>query len=178
MEFGQGGARALLCSFGHYRLSAIKVELVSHAAASEDRAQLGHAELGRLLQHQVEAIFLQQCRTEPEIRHHLFGAKLLCNGQRNSALRDVCNLRRPLACLIVTQDDNIALAGGRLLTIFEPGEPFPSPELALRDDLVSALVNLGYQKHQADKAVGTILREEPELTFEIALKKSLLRLSV
>jgi Holliday junction DNA helicase RuvA len=59
----------------------------------------------------------------------------------------------------------------------EPGEQITSPELILRDDLVSALVNLGYQRNQADKAVGTILREEPELSFEIALKKSLRRLS-
>jgi Holliday junction DNA helicase RuvA len=59
----------------------------------------------------------------------------------------------------------------------EPGEQVPSPEIVLRDDLVSALVNLGYQKNQAEKAVGHILREEPELTFEIALKKSLRHLS-
>jgi Holliday junction DNA helicase RuvA len=59
----------------------------------------------------------------------------------------------------------------------EPGGEVPSPELILRDDLVSALVNLGYQRSQADKAVSYVLREEPELAFEAALKKSLRRLS-
>jgi Holliday junction DNA helicase RuvA len=59
----------------------------------------------------------------------------------------------------------------------EPGGESPSPEMALRDDLVSALVNLGYQKSQADKAVGHVLREETGLPFEAALKKSLRRLS-
>jgi Holliday junction DNA helicase RuvA len=59
----------------------------------------------------------------------------------------------------------------------EPGDEIPSPELALREDLVSALVNLGYQKHQAGKAVSHVLREEPELSFEMALKKSLRHLS-
>jgi Holliday junction DNA helicase RuvA len=57
------------------------------------------------------------------------------------------------------------------------GQQIPSPETALRNDLVSALLNLGYQKNQADKAVSQILREEPELSFEMALKKSLRRLS-
>jgi Holliday junction DNA helicase RuvA len=64
-----------------------------------------------------------------------------------------------------------------LVVDVETGEPSSSPELVLRDDLVSALVNLGYQKNQADKAVDHILRDEPGLSFEIALKKSLRRLS-
>jgi Holliday junction DNA helicase RuvA len=59
----------------------------------------------------------------------------------------------------------------------EPGAEVPSPERMLRDDLVSALVNLGYQRGQAEKSVGHVLREEPELSFEAALKTSLRRLS-
>ena len=59
----------------------------------------------------------------------------------------------------------------------EPGGEGPSPEMILRDDLVSALVNLGYQRNQADKTVSHVLREEPELSFGAALKKSLRRLS-
>jgi Holliday junction DNA helicase RuvA len=66
----------------------------------------------------------------------------------------------------------MSLVGG-----VEPGEELPSPELLLRDDLLSALVNLGYQKNQAEKAVAHVLREEPDLTFEIAIKKALRRLS-
>jgi len=59
----------------------------------------------------------------------------------------------------------------------EPGEESPSPEMTLRNDLVSALVNLGYKSGQADKAVSHVLREEPELSFGAGLKKSLRRLS-
>jgi Holliday junction DNA helicase RuvA len=58
-----------------------------------------------------------------------------------------------------------------------PGDEVPSPEMALRDDLLSALVNLGYQRNQADKTVSQTLREEPDLSFEDALKKALRRLS-
>ena len=62
------------------------------------------------------------------------------------------------------------------------GEPISrteaaSPEIALRDDLVSALVNLGYQRSQADQAVLEILRNDTSPSFEKALKGALRRLS-
>jgi len=41
------------------------------------------------------------------------------------------------------------------------------------EDVVSALVNLGYKKGQAEKAVESILRQTPEITLERALKASL-----
>ncbi len=52
-----------------------------------------------------------------------------------------------------------------------------SPETALIDDLVSALVNLGYQRSQVDKSVRETLRDEVNPSFEIALKAALRRLS-
>lgn len=50
-------------------------------------------------------------------------------------------------------------------------------ESALRDDLLSALVNLGYQRNHVDRTVGQVLRDEPDLAFEQALKKTLRVLS-
>jgi Holliday junction DNA helicase RuvA len=44
---------------------------------------------------------------------------------------------------------------------------------AMRDDVVSALVNLGYQKAQAEKAVGAVLKETPDANFSAALKRAL-----
>jgi len=41
------------------------------------------------------------------------------------------------------------------------------------DDLLSALVNLGYPKAQAEKAVQQAYRDQPEAAFEILLRKSL-----
>jgi Holliday junction DNA helicase RuvA len=57
------------------------------------------------------------------------------------------------------------------------GEGAATAESALRDDLLSALVNLGYQRSHADRAVIQVLRGEPELAFELALKKTLRSLS-
>lgn len=47
----------------------------------------------------------------------------------------------------------------------------------LYDDLLSALINLGYQKNQADRVVDGVLRDQPGLSFEAALKKALRHLS-
>lgn len=66
----------------------------------------------------------------------------------------------------------MALAGAEVL-----GSPAPSPQIALRDDLLSALVNLGYHRGSAEKAVSEVLRGEPGLAFEAALKKALRRLA-
>ncbi len=48
---------------------------------------------------------------------------------------------------------------------------------SMRDDVISALVNLGYQKAAAEKALLSILKETPDSTFETALKHSLRKLS-
>lgn len=42
-----------------------------------------------------------------------------------------------------------------------------------REDLLSALVNLGYHRAAAEKAVDQALRSSPELAFEDALRQSL-----
>jgi len=48
---------------------------------------------------------------------------------------------------------------------------------SMRDDLVSALVNLGYVKSAAEKAVMAVIRENADADFTSALKLSLGRLS-
>jgi len=57
------------------------------------------------------------------------------------------------------------------------GSEASAPEIALRDDLLSALVNLGYQRSQVDKAVLDMLKNDPNPSFEKALKGALRRLS-
>lgn len=44
---------------------------------------------------------------------------------------------------------------------------------AMRDDLISALINLGYQKAAVEKAVINVIHEKPQAGFEIALKQAL-----
>ncbi len=43
----------------------------------------------------------------------------------------------------------------------------------LRDDLLSALVNLGYQRPAAEKAVDGVLKASPSMEFEQALREAL-----
>ncbi len=53
-----------------------------------------------------------------------------------------------------------------------------SPESAgVREDIVSALVNLGYPRASADKAVTSAFGDDPDATFEGALKRALRLLS-
>ncbi|MBM4331441.1 MAG: Holliday junction branch migration protein RuvA [Deltaproteobacteria bacterium] len=53
----------------------------------------------------------------------------------------------------------------------------PRPPDEMAEDVISALVNLGYKKGQAEKAVESILKERPGVKLEEALKESLQVLS-
>jgi holliday junction DNA helicase RuvA len=57
-----------------------------------------------------------------------------------------------------------------------PAAPAPSPREEMRDDLLSALINLGYQRPAADKALDTALAHSPDAGFEQVLKDALRRL--
>lgn len=54
------------------------------------------------------------------------------------------------------------------------GEPEPAP---LRDDLLSALLNLGYHRPLAEKAVASALKAAPNAGFERTLKQALRELA-
>jgi Holliday junction DNA helicase RuvA len=54
-----------------------------------------------------------------------------------------------------------------------PAVPGASPRDQLRDDLLSALMNLGYQRTAAEKALDTSLAQLPDASFEHALKATL-----
>jgi holliday junction DNA helicase RuvA len=53
----------------------------------------------------------------------------------------------------------------------------PEKPVAADDDVVSALVNLGYKPAQADRAVADARREQPDAAFHDLLRASLHRLS-
>lgn len=53
----------------------------------------------------------------------------------------------------------------------QPAEPRPADGRA--EDVLSALLNLGYKKAPAEKAVESVFRQTPDLTLEMALKESL-----
>ena len=60
----------------------------------------------------------------------------------------------------------------RLPQVGSAGAPAESLESgsALRDDLLSALANLGYQRAAVEKAVERVLEKAPDATFEQALR--------
>ena len=55
-------------------------------------------------------------------------------------------------------------------------QPPPAPGDRLRDDLLSALLNLGYQRAAAEKAIDKALQASPAPAFEAALKDVLRQL--
>jgi holliday junction DNA helicase RuvA len=58
----------------------------------------------------------------------------------------------------------------RLATIAAP-EPAPAQGMGgLRDDLLSALMNLGYHRPAVEKAIDAVLKQEPGVSFEAALR--------
>ncbi len=67
----------------------------------------------------------------------------------------------------------------KVAAILPPGlEDATTPVLAqtgdvMREDVISALVNLGYVRAQAEKAIGAVLKETPDANFTTALKQSL-----
>ena len=86
---------------------------------------------------------------------------------RKTAERLIIELRDKMAALI------LADAG----TDREVASPVQTAEDALKDDIISALVNLGWQKNVAEKAVLATLKEETgNDSFEYLLKQSLKRL--
>ncbi len=58
-----------------------------------------------------------------------------------------------------------------------PGAPAPTGDAALRDDLASALGNLGYDRRAVDKTLDAVLADAPERPFEEHLRAALRALS-
>ena len=57
-----------------------------------------------------------------------------------------------------------------------PAEP-ATPGSAIRADLLSALVNLGYARPSVEKALADVLKGQPRATFDEALRQALGRLA-
>jgi Holliday junction resolvasome RuvABC DNA-binding subunit len=57
------------------------------------------------------------------------------------------------------------------------GAPTVTTEDVVRSDALSALVNLGYQKSAAEKAIAAAMGEGGEITVESILRSSLRRLA-
>ena len=84
---------------------------------------------------------------------------------RKTAERLVVDLRDKIAALSTpAMEQEFAAKGATGARI---------PEDAMRDDAISALANLGYQKSAAEKAVKTAIDEGGDLSVELVLRRSL-----
>lgn len=78
--------------------------------------------------------------------------------------------------LVEVKDKVAALAPGEFDERLRAGD-LGSTGGAMREDLISALINLGYPKAVAEKAITNVLREKPEANFETTLKLALRQLA-
>lgn len=87
--------------------------------------------------------------------------------------------RKTAERLVIELRDKIAsLSSPELEEEFAPaGPPMTPSEDVARSDALSALVNLGYQRSAAEKAITAALAEEGDVTVESLLRRSLRRLA-
>lgn len=88
---------------------------------------------------------------------------------RKTAERLVVELREKVASLSSAQlEDELGA---------KPEVPRETTEDSVRSDALSALLNLGYQRSAAEKAIDSVLGEEGELTVESVLRRGLRKLA-
>jgi Holliday junction DNA helicase RuvA len=77
--------------------------------------------------------------------------------------------------VIELRDKIAALSSPALEEEFAPREAgaAPTSEDAVRDDALSALLNLGYQKPSAEKAITAAVQEGGDISVETVLRRSL-----
>lgn len=78
--------------------------------------------------------------------------------------------------IIELRDRMAALSGPEVEEAYAAARTAGGPD-AVRDDVVAALLSLGYQKAQAEKAVSRVLERESDRTIEHVLRESLKLLS-
>ena len=88
---------------------------------------------------------------------------------RKTAERLVVKLRDKVASLAVPEAEQAATAGA--------AASFTSTEDSIRADALSALLNLGYQRNAAEKAVTATINEGGEISVESILRSSLRKLA-
>ena len=65
---------------------------------------------------------------------------------------------------------------GKISTAAEVDQLFPEQSNTLRDEALSALVNLGFARKAIEKVLGQILRGDDELSMEELIKEALKKL--
>jgi len=88
---------------------------------------------------------------------------------RKTAERLIVDLREKMTALAASQVAEDAGTGREV--------PIPSAEDDVRSQALSGLLNLGYQKSAAEKAIDSVLSEDGEVTVESVLRRGLRKLA-
>jgi Holliday junction DNA helicase RuvA len=88
---------------------------------------------------------------------------------RKTAERLVMELRDKVASLSAEVEEELGAAAAT-------GAPVATED-SMRSDVLSALLNLGYQRSSAEKAVTSALDEGGDITVELILRRSLRKLA-
>jgi len=88
---------------------------------------------------------------------------------RKTAERLIVDLREKMTALAASQ---VAEEAGT-----RPDAPIPSSEDDVRFQALSGLLNLGYQKSAAEKAIDGAISEDGEITVELVLRRALRKLA-
>jgi Holliday junction DNA helicase RuvA len=88
---------------------------------------------------------------------------------RKTAERLIVDLREKMTALAASQ---VETTSG-----LEPAASGASPEDSVRSDALSALLNLGYQRSSAEKAIDAVLNDGGEMTVESVLRRGLRKLA-
>jgi Holliday junction DNA helicase RuvA len=88
---------------------------------------------------------------------------------RKTAERLIVDLREKMTALAASQVEET--------TGLEPTASSASPEDSVRSDALSALLNLGYQRSAAEKAIDAVLNDGGEMTVESVLRRGLRKLA-
>lgn len=86
---------------------------------------------------------------------------------KKTAERMLLELKEKAAAILPPGLEDVSSTSG---TVAQTGD-------AMREDVISALVNLGYQQSLAEKAVSAVLKEAPDANFTLTLKQALRRLA-
>ncbi|HET9529283.1 MAG TPA: Holliday junction branch migration protein RuvA [Blastocatellia bacterium] len=85
--------------------------------------------------------------------------------------------RKTAERVVVELRDKLAAMSLEEMAVATTAQAASGADLNLRDDTIAALIQLGYQRAQAERAVDSALREEGDRTIQAVLKRSLKRLS-
>ncbi len=176
VEAGGIGYQLFISLTTFYQLPELKetVTLHTHTHVREDLFQLFG--FSTLLEKELFQILIGVSGIGPKLALNILSGitpeELLHSLDRRDMNRLVCvpGIGRKIAERMLVDLQEKARKIESRWSLAHPEKP---PVEGVAEDIISALLNLGYKRGQAEKAVKDVLRQNPDLSLEKALKASL-----